>query len=383
MDFQFTPEQEQMRRAFEDFGRREIRPGAAHRDRTGDWDPALYRKCAEMGIIGMPFPAEYGGSNCDLLTTAIALEGLAYGANDQGWILGLTVSMVICGIPIWKFGTEAQRLKYLPKLISGDYIGCFGLTEPNVGSDAASIQTKAHKDGDGYVLNGAKIFISNGPVADVMVAFAQLHDAGGKIGPTAFIVEKGTPGFHCARKLEKMGLASSQTGEMVFDECRIPAENLLGEEGRGFEVATRTLLYERALVFTPKLGEMQNLLDEATRYAQQRVQFGKPIAEYQLIRAKLADMRVDLEATRWQTYHVAWMKDQGMDIKLASSILKLFSSEAQVRAADHAVQIHGGYGYMKEFEVERKYREAKVGTIGGGTSEIQRMIISSYVLKGR
>jgi alkylation response protein AidB-like acyl-CoA dehydrogenase len=383
MDFQLTDEQIQLQKAIRNFASKEIRPGAFERDQTGKWDQELWLKCGNIGLFGMPFPEEYGGSGYDALTTAIGLEGLGLGAYDSGLAMSISAHMVICGIPIWKHGTEAQKQKYLPKIITGEYIGAFGLTEPNIGSDAANIQTKARKEGNEYVLNGAKMFITNGSICDVLVVIAQLTTGEGFKGATAFLVEKGSHGFKAMRELDKMGNRSSPTAELVFEDCRIPAENLLGEEGKGFDIATDTLIWERALMLSHKLGAIQNLIDESLMYAKQREQFGNPIAEYQLIREKLAEMRMNLEAARWQAYHVAWMKDQGIDMKFEASMLKLFITETHVKAADHAVQIHGGYGYMKEYPVERMYRDAKLGTIGGGTSEIQKMIISSYLIKGK
>jgi butyryl-CoA dehydrogenase len=383
MDFSFSDEQIQLSRTIREFAEKEIRPGAAERDETGKWDQDLWVKCANVGIFGLPFPEKYGGSGCDALTAAIGLESLGEGANDAGFVLSISAHMVICGIPIWQHGTEAQKDKYLTRIISGEYIGAFGLTEPNVGSDAARLETKAQKKGNEYILNGAKMFITNGSICDVMVVFAQLTTDEGYKGVTAFLVERNSPGFKAMRELDKMGNRASPTAEVVFEDCRIPVENLLGKEGEGFQVATDSLVWERALLLSQKLGLIQNLIDESINYGKQRVQFGKPIIEFQLIRSKLAEMRMNLEAARWQAYHIAWMKDQGMDIKFEASMLKLFLTEAHVKAADYAVQIHGGYGYMKEYPVERMYRDAKLGTIGGGTSEIQKMIISSYLIKGK
>lgn len=384
MDFSLTDEQRQLQDSLRTFARKEIRPSVMDRERNSRWDPTLWRRCGEMGIFGLPFPEEYGGSGASALTTALAIEALAHGANDSGLVLSIGAHMVIGSFPIWLHGTEAQRVRYLPKIITGERISAFALTEPNVGSDAAHIQTTARRVGDEYVVNGSKIFITNGPICDQVIVFAQTLTDEGRKGVSTFIVEKGTPGFTVARELDKMGNRTSPTAELSFIDCRIPAGNLIGEEGRGFEVANDTLSWERALMVSAGLGRLQNCIDESARYAQQRVQFGKPISEYQLIRAKLADMRADLEAARWQVYHVAWMRDQGIaDNKFEASMSKLFLTESVSRAAEQAVQIHGGYGYMKEYPVEYMYRDARLGTIGGGTSEIQRLIISSQVLKGR
>jgi butyryl-CoA dehydrogenase len=380
MDFAYTQEQLSLQRMLREFARKEIAPGARHRDATGEWDWNLWRKCGDIGLFGLPIPEEWGGSGYDVLTTAIALEGLGQGARDGGFVLSIGAHLVLATIPMWIHGSPAQKEKYLQKLVTGEYVGAFGLTEPNVGSDAAHLETKARKEGDSYVLNGAKMFITNGPICDVLITFAQLYEGETYKGMTAFLVEKGTPGFKVMRELDKMGMRSSPTGELVFEDCRIPKDNLFGEEGGGFQIATDILTWERALLLAPSLGGLHGFIEESVNYAKQRVQFGKPIIEYQMIREKLAEMRTNLEAARYMAYHVAWMKDQGKDIKYEASMLKLFLSESGQRAADYAVQIHGGYGYMKDYPVERMYRDARLGTIGGGTSEIQKLIISSFLI---
>lgn len=382
MDFSWTPEQLALRESCRRFAEKEIAPGAARRDQAeGEFDWEAWRKTADFGLLGFPIPEKYGGSGVDALDLCIAMEGFGEGAGDAGFVSSIGAHMIICELPIWLFGTEAQRERYLPRLCSGDWVGAFALTEPNAGSDAASIITRADKKGDHYILNGTKVFITNGPVAQIVVVLATIDRSKGAKGVTAFLVEKGTPGFYVSRTLEKMGLKASPTGELVFEDCVIPSENLLGEEGKGFAIAMATLEWERASMLPALVGIAERRLKEAVRYAKERVQFGRPIAEFQAIQHKLADMKVWLELSKLILYKVAWMKKNGMPAGLEASIGKLFFTETTRTAAIHALQIHGGWGYMKDFPIERDLRDTVAGPIGGGTSEIQRSLIASYLLK--
>lgn len=382
MDFSWTPEQLALRESCRRFAEKEIAPGAARRDQAGegkfDWE--AWRKTAEFGLLGFPIPEQYRGSGVDPLDLCIAMEGFGEGAGDQGFTTSVAAHMVICEIPIWEWGTESQREKYLPKLCSGEWVGAFALTEPNAGSDAASIVTKAQRKGDHYILNGSKTFITNGPIADVIVVLATVDRSKGSRGITAFIVEKGCPGYSVSRTLEKMGMRASPTGELVFEDCVVPVENRLSEEGKGFSVAMSTLEWERVSTLPCLAGYAERRLKEAIGYAKQRVQFGQPIAEFQAIQHKLADMKVWLELSKLMLYKVAWMKKNGIPAQMEASIVKLFLTETHQMAARHAFQIHGGYGYMKEYAVERDIRDSMPITIGGGTSEIQRSIIARMVL---
>ncbi len=380
--FELTEEQRQFRQVLLDFSRRELAPHAAEMDRKAEWRWDLWRKLGEMGLLGLPLPEAYGGSGASALTTTVAMEAIAEGGADAGLLLSWGAHLVICAIPIWKMGTEAQRQKYLPRLASGEWVGAFALTEPGAGSDAASLRTTAVRHGDVYVLNGTKMFITNGPIADVVLVLARTAPEKGREGISAFIVERGFPGFKVGQVLDKVGHRSSPTSELIFENCEVPAENLLGEENRGFvEVGKLTLEWERGVLMAPTLGSLAYLLRLATRYAQERVQFGQPIAHFQAIRHKLANMRVDLEAARLLLYRTAWLKDRDIPCPLEAAEGKLVAGQAIVRAALETVQIHGGYGYITDYPAERALRNAKLAEIGAGTSEIQRLIIAHETLR--
>ncbi len=381
--FDLTDEQRRLRRVLLEFSQQELAPHAAEMDRKGEWRWDLWRKLGEMGLLGLALPEEYGGAGASALTTAVAMEAVAEGGADAGLLLSWGAHLIICAVPIWKMGTEAQRRKYLPRLATGEWVGALALTEPNAGSDAASLQTTAIRHGDVYVLNGTKMFITNGPIADVMVVLAVTDRERGRNGISAFIVEKGFPGFSVGRALDKLGHRASPTSELVFTDCEVPAENLLGLEGRGFvELGKLTLEWERAVLIAPSIGSLARLLQESARYAQERVQFGQPIANFQAIRHKLADMQVNLEAARLLIYRAAWLKDQDIPAPLEAAEAKLVTGRAIVHGALEAVQIHGGYGYITEFPVEQGLRNAKLAEIGGGTSEVQQLIISHETLRG-
>jgi len=381
--FELTDEQRHLRQVLLEFSRRELAPHAAEMDRRAEWRWDLWQKLADMGLLALPLPEEYGGIGAGALTTAVAMEAVAEGGADAGLLLSWGAHVVLCAVPIWKAGNGAQRRKYLPRLASGEWVGAFALTEPGAGSDAASLRTTARRRGDVYVLNGTKMFITNGPIADVVVVLAATAPEKGREGISAFIVERGMPGFSVGQVLDKMGHRASPTGELIFADCEVPVENRLGAEGEGFLIIGKLILeWERGVLMAPTLGLLARMLALAAGYAKERVQFGRPIAGFQAIRHKLAEMRVALEASRLLIYRTAWLKDQDVACPLEAAEGKLVAGQAAVQAALEAVQIHGGYGYLTEYPVERALRDAKLAEIGAGTNEIQRLIIAHETLRG-
>ncbi len=382
MDFELSDEQKAFYREVKEFAANEIAPYTEEYDRNSEFFWEGWRKMADMGLLGLPFPEEYGGSGGSALDTAVAMDAFGCGGGDMGVALSWGAHTVIGGVPIWIMGTEEQKKKYLPAICSGEKISCFGLTEPNAGSDAASIQTTAEKKGNEYILNGTKMFITNGPIADLCIVIAVTDkEKGPNGGISAFIVEKDFEGFAVGKHLDKMGNRTSPTSELIFSDCRVPAENLLGPEGYGyFEVAKATLEWERAIMVAPHVGTMEANLERCIQYSKERVQFGQPIGKFQAIQHKLADMKCLLDASRLLVYRVAWMKDQGLPAMLEAAVCKLFVTDAAFKVACEAVQIFGGYGYIREYPVERTLRDAKLGLIGAGTSEIQKMVISRMLL---
>jgi alkylation response protein AidB-like acyl-CoA dehydrogenase len=382
MDFAFTHEQLMFRKSVYDYAVKNVAPYAEQADAKSEFSFEAWRKLGEFGLLGLHYPSKYGGQDADVLTAVIAGEALGEAGVDGGLMLSLGAHTYLCGDTILRNGTEAQKEKYLPRIASGEWIGCMGLTEPNAGSDAGSIATTAVKKGDRWVLNGTKMFITNGPIAQVAVIFAVTDKGAGHFGISGFIVEKGTPGFSAGKKLNKLGVRSSTTSELIMDEVEIPLENLLGNEGEGFMIALGALEWDRSALLAPLVGGMQKAMMDSARYALDRKQFGRPIAEFEAIQKKIADLKVFVEAARLLVYRVGWNKDQGRPLNhLEASIAKLFVGDYGMQAASEAVQIHGGYGFMHEYPVERNFRDAKLGQIGGGTSEIQRMVISR-ILKG-
>ena len=380
MDFEWTFEQKTFRESMRKFAEKEVSPGIVERDKNGEFNWEAWRKAGEFGILGLPIPEKYGGGGADIVTMLAGMEGFGLGCRDAGFYLSLAAHIVIGEIPIWKFGSEEQKSKYLPKMCKGEWIGAYGLSEPDAGSDAISLRTRAVKKGDHYILNGTKMFITNGPIADVVIVFATVDRTKGAKGITAYIVEKGFPGFSVSRELDKMGQRTSPTGELVFEDCIVPLENRLGEEGQGLAILYESLEWERACLLAGTVGQIEYELERCVRYANERVQFGKPIGHFQLIQEKLANMKWRLEASRLLVYRAAWMKQQGIPARMEAAIAKLAISETRVANALDAVQIHGGYGYMREFEVERVLRDSIAATIGAGTSEIQKITIARHLL---
>jgi alkylation response protein AidB-like acyl-CoA dehydrogenase len=380
MDFHFTDEQ----RAFKDqvlkFSQKELAPLAEEADWKGEFCWPAWRKMGAFGLLGLIYPEEYGGSGSDVVTACLAGEAVAQGGAEGGLCLAWGAHTYLCGDTILKHGNEEQRGKYVPKLASGEWVGAFGLTEPGAGSDAVSIRTTAVRKGDYYLLNGTKMFITNGPIADILVVIAVTDKEKKGAGISAFIVEKGFPGYSVGRELKKMGVKASTTAELIFEDCPVPAENIMRKEGDGFLIALGTVEWDRSTLMAPFLGALEYALDACVKYAKERVQFGRPIASFQAIQHKLADMKVIMEAVRLLIFRVAWLKDQGKFINpVEAADAKLFVGEFGMKAASDAVQIHGGYGLMHEYPVERIFRDTKLGAIGGGTSEIMRLIISRSI----
>ncbi|WP_066635542.1 acyl-CoA dehydrogenase [Desulfolucanica intricata] len=379
MIFKLTEDQEMMRKTVKDFSDEVVAPGAAERDHHEKFDrEVMWDKMVEIGLPGIPFPEEYGGTGMDNVSYAIAVEELSRNCASTGVTLSAHVSLGAW--PIYGFGTEEQKQKFLVPCASGEKMAAFGLTEPAAGSDAGATKTTAVLEGDEYVLNGTKIFITNAYEADIYIVFAMTDKTKGIKGVSAFIVEKGTPGFTFGKKEEKMGIRASATYELVFDNCRIPKENLLGEEGQGFKIAMATLDGGRIGIAAQALGIAQGAFDYALNYANQREQFGKPIANQQAIAFKLADMAMKIEASRLLVYKAAYMKDQG-DKKYGkfSAMAKCFASDTAMEVTTEAVQICGGNGYTREYPVERMMRDAKITQIYEGTNEIQRVVIAAHL----
>lgn len=377
MDVRLNDEQRMLYETIRDFAFSEVFPTSVERDEAQAWSPAIWKRMAELGLLGIIYPEEYGGGGADCLTTCVAMEAFARGGADAGTGLSWGASTILCGVPIWRVGSEEQRRRYLPRLSDGSMIGGFCLSEPDAGSDAAAMRTTAVKKGDRYILNGTKMWITNGPQGDVFIVTAKTAPEQKAFGISTFIVEKSFPGFQVSRKLNKLGNRTSPTAEIVLENCEVPEENLLGPENFGFvQVAKLILGYERTCLVAPTIGGMEAGLEVSARYALDRPAFRKTIADFDAVRHKLAEMRIRAEIARNLIYYGAWCIDQGNDNLVEAAIAKISATESALFCADAAIQIHGGYGYIKEFAVERGWRDAKLGTIGGGTSEIQRSIIA-------
>jgi len=384
VDFSLTEEQQQLRRTVREFAEGEIAPHVMEWDEASHFPSEIMPKLAEMGFLGVIFPEQYGGAGLGYVEYAIVIEELSRVDGSVGIIVAAHNSL--CTNHIYKFGTEDQRKKYVPQLAQGRKIGCWSLTEPEAGSDAGGTRTIAVRDNGHWVLNGSKTFTTNGHYADVCVAMAVTNKSKKSHGISAFIIEKGTAGFRPGKKENKLGLRASDTSEVVFTDCRLPAENLLGEEGEGFVNSLQILDGGRISIAALGLGMAQGAYECSVRYAKQRKQFGRPISEFQAIQFKLADMATQIEAARLLTYRAAWLADRaiasGPDARITreSSMAKLYAGEVAVRVANEAVQIHGGYGFTKDYPVEKFYRDVKLCTIGEGTSEIQRIVIARQLL---
>jgi alkylation response protein AidB-like acyl-CoA dehydrogenase len=382
MDFTITAEQEAFRASVLAWAREVVAPGAPARDKEGRWDSAVWRSLAEQDLAGLPVPEEHGGAGASIVDTCLANEAIGEGGHDGGLNLSLGAHWTIGTVPIWLHGTPEQQARYLPRLCSGEWIGSWASTEPEAGSDAGSIRTTAVREGDEWVLNGTKMFITNGPIADLCTVLAVTDpEAGPGRGVSAFLVETTNPGFAVGRELDKMGCRSSPTAEIVLTDCRVPGDALLGPEGEAlWRIAFECFDWERTVMIAGSIGGMQSTLDASIAYAKERRQFGKPIAHFQAIAHKLAEMKINLEVCRTAVYRAAWLKQEGLPHAVEASIAKALVGDLSVTNALEAIQIHGGYGYMRDFSPERALRDSKLTSIGGGTTEIQKMVISRHLL---
>jgi alkylation response protein AidB-like acyl-CoA dehydrogenase len=379
MFFKLSDEHEMIRKMVRDFAKNEVEPTAAERDEEERFDRELFDKMAELGLTGIPWPEEYGGIGSDYLAYVIAIEELSRVCASVGVTLSAHTSLA--GWPVYKFGSEEQKQKYLKPMAQGEKIGAYGLTEPGSGSDAGGMRTTAKLSGDHYVLNGSKIFITNGGIADTYIVFAVTDPESKHKGTSAFIVEKDFKGFSVGKKERKLGIRSSPTTEIMFEDCIVPKENLLGQEGEGFKIAMMTLDGGRNGIAAQAVGIAQGALDASVAYAKERQQFGKPIAMQQGIGFKLADMATTVEASRLLTYQAAWLESEGLPYGKESAMSKLFAGDTAMKVTTEAVQVFGGYGYTKDYPVERYMRDAKITQIYEGTQEIQRLVISRMITK--
>jgi hypothetical protein len=379
MDFSWSDEQLQLRKAVIDFARQALNGDFARREKIGEFSHDAWRECANFGVQGMPLPERFGGSARDVLTTMLAMEALGYACLDQGLLFSLHAQMWAIEMPLLKFGTEAQQQRYLPGLCDGRLIGAHGISEPGSGSDAFSMRTRAERRGDRYVLNGSKTFVTNAPVADLFVLFATVDPRKGMWGVTGFLIEKGTRGLSVGPKLDKMGLTTSPTSEVFLEDCEVAADQILGKVGQGATIFNHAMAWERSCILASTVGAMEHELEVCLKHAKERTQFGKPIGNFQLVAAKLADMKVRLETCKLLLYRAAWAFGQGEPNGLEGAIAKLSISEAAVVSALDAIQIHGGYGYMREYQVERHLRDNVAARLYSGTSEIQRLIVARHL----
>jgi hypothetical protein len=375
MNFSFSTEQIEFRDTMAEFARKTLNAGSLERDNKREFSRELWKKCAEMNIFGLPLPEKYGGIAADIPSIVAAMEGLGYGCRDNGLVFSINTQLWSCEIPILHFGSEEQKLKYLPRLCTGELIGGHAMTEPNTGSDAFSIQTRAVHDGESYRLNGSKIFITNAPVADIMIVFARTRPGNDFMGLSAFIVERERPGMVFGKNIEMMGLRTCPIGEISFSDCIIPESNRLGKEGAGAAIFNSEMEWERSCLFACHIGTMERIVEQCVVYTRQRRQFGHPISSYQAVAHRIADMKVRIELSKLMVYKIASSKMNGESVPLEAAIGKLYISEAIVATCRDAVQLFGAYGYSAEYEIERDFRDAVASTIYSGTSEIQRNTI--------
>mgnify|MGYP001251290347 FL=1 len=379
MDFSISKKEILFRQMLREFTEKEVRPIAAEVDELERFPLETVEKMADLGIMGIPIPVEYGGSGADSSLYAIAVEELSRACATTGVIVSAHTSL--CAAPIYEFGTFEQRDKYLPNLASGKHLGAFGLTEPNAGTDAAAQQTTAVLDGDNYILNGTKIFITNAAYADIFIVFAMTDRSKGTRGITAFIVEKDLPGFSIGKQEKKLGIRGSSTCELIFENCIVPKENMLGRENRGFGIAMKTLDGGRIGIAAQALGIAQGAMDETVKYVKERKQFGRTIGQFQNTQFQLADLQTKIEASRLFIRSAAYKKDNKMPFTVDAAYAKLFAAETAMEVTNKAIQFHGGYGYTREYPIERMMRDAKITEIYEGTSEVQRMVIAANLLK--
>ncbi|MBM7556817.1 acyl-CoA dehydrogenase [Halanaerobacter jeridensis] len=379
MDFELTDQQKMIKKVVSDFAEKEVEPIAAEIDETCEFPYENVEKMGEAHMLGIPVPQEYGGAGADTLSYAITVEELSKACGTHGIICSAHTSLA-CD-PLVKYGTKEQKEKYLKPLAKGELLGAYALTEPNAGTDAASQKTTAKLDGDEYVLNGNKIFITNAGAADVFIVFAMTDKSKGTRGISGFIVEADTPGFTLGKKEDKMGINASDTRELIFDDCRVPKENLLGEEGKGFKIAMGTLDGGRIGVAAQALGIAQRALDETVQYVKEREQFNRAISKFQNTQFKIAEMETKIQAARSLVYQAAFAKDQGGSFSKEAAMAKYYASDVAMEVTREAIQLHGGYGYMKEYPIERLFRDAKITEIYEGTTEVQKMVIGGSLLR--
>jgi alkylation response protein AidB-like acyl-CoA dehydrogenase len=379
VDFCFSDEQVTFKKSVLEFARNELAGDVITRDHNSEFDWDGFRKCAAFGIQGLPIPEQYGGSAADPLTVVLAMEALGYACKDNGLLFSINAQMWSFELPLLEFGSEEQKMRYLPRLCRGEMVAVHAMTEPQSGSDAFNLRSQALRRNGGYVLNGTKVFITNAPVADSVLVFATVDRSKGIQGISAFLVDKGTAGFTVSRHVDKMGLRTSPMGEIVLQDCEIPEENRLGPEGAGVAIFNCSMEWERGSILANYLGTMQRQVETCVRYARERKQFGKPIGRFQAVAHRIGNMKVRLETSRWLVYRVAWLKQQGKSAVLDAAIAKVYVSESLVQNCQDAIQVHGAYGYMTESGLERDLRDSVSATIYSGTSEIQRNIIAAWL----
>ncbi|MEE9171097.1 MAG: acyl-CoA dehydrogenase [bacterium] len=380
MDFELSEEHRMLQGMVREFVAAELEPVASQLDEEKRFPTEILEKMAKLGLLGIPYPEEYEGAGMDTLAFALAIEEISGACGSTG--LTLAAHSSLCIYPIYAFGTEEQKKKYLPDLCSGRAVGAFSLTEPDAGSDAAGLKTTAVRKNGGYALNGTKMYVTNGGYSKTIVAFARTDSNVPKHkGLTSFIVESDFPGYKLGKEERKLGLNASNTQEVIYEDCMVPEENMLGQLGDGFKIAMKVLDGGRVGIAAMALGIAQSAYQRSLQYAKERVQFNKPISALQAIQFKLADMATEIAAARHMVYHSAWLKDQGKPFEKQAAMAKLFASEVAMRVTNQAIQVHGGYGYIKDYLVERYFRDAKLTTIGEGTSEVHRLVIAKYVLQ--
>ena len=376
MDFGWTDEQLRFKDTVLQFAQRELNHDLLQRDKAGALPRDLWRKCAEFGIHGLPIPEEYGGSGMDVLKTVLAMEALGYGCRDSGLLFAIHAHMWSVEMPILRFGSDDQKRRYLPKLCDGSWVGAHGMSEPGSGSDAFSLKTRAVRSGDRWVLSGSKMFVSNAPDADLALVFASVDEKKGLWGVTGFLIERDAKGFSVGQPIEKMGLNTAPMAELVLEDCELPATSMLGRPGQGAAIFNHSMGWERSCILASSVGAMDRQLDACIEYVKTRQQFGKPIGSFQLVATKIVDMKLRVETARLLLQKTAWNQAQGNMSAMDAALSKLFISECAVQSALDAIQIHGGYGYTKEYEFERELRDVIAGRIYSGTSEIQRLIVA-------
>jgi hypothetical protein len=379
MDFGWTDEQLQLRAAVIDFAHQKLNDDFEAREKDGHFSRDLWNECARFGIQGMPIPEEFGGGGQDVLTTMLVMEALGYSCLDQGLMFSLHAQMWAVETPLVRFGTDEQKKRYLPRLCDGTIIGAHGMSEPDSGTDAFALSTRAVARGDRYVLNGSKTFVTNAPVSDLFLVFATVDKKKGMWGVTAFLVDKGAKGLSVGNKIHKSGLTTSPMAELFFEDCEIPATNLLGKVGQGATIFNHSMAWERSCILGSVVGGMERELEICIEHAKTRKQFGKPIGNFQLVAARIADMKLRLEACRLLLYRAAWAHGRGEPNALEGAMAKLMISEYAVQSSLDAIQIHGGYGYMREYHVERHLRDNVGARLYSGTSEIQRLIVARHL----